>query len=291
MKIQKQAIISWLLNEKDLAAAFKITFPNTRNEEYNAFFQMACDKLNLANSKSLNWGLPEVVMPSFYKMMAKSSKSFLSIESELFKEFCKNQECGIILIKPYGTLVYCFDKELLQVWLFREISGYSFLYLYFTEQPTEDRQRLIGALDNLHSVTALPKGSSMSEEDYYSQVVATIYSYLAVKKFAPVETIVVPNKKVDYIKNLIRNYPTKEVINNESGQDVIIMDSRWFRKIVNDNDIFVRGYWRLHKKNDDKGEYTHKLIWVNPYVRHGYHRNALIEMDEEKKNLSPRDNS
>ncbi len=35
MKIQKQAIISWLLNEKDLAAAFKITFPNTRNEEYN----------------------------------------------------------------------------------------------------------------------------------------------------------------------------------------------------------------------------------------------------------------
>jgi hypothetical protein len=55
------------------------------------------------------------------------------------------------------------------------------------------------------------------------------------------------------------------------------MDSRWFRKTVNDNNIFVRGFFRFQNKKNEKGEWYKELIFVDSYVRHGYHRNALME--------------
>ena len=55
------------------------------------------------------------------------------------------------------------------------------------------------------------------------------------------------------------------------------MDSRWFTKIINDNDIFVRGFFRLQNKKNDAGEWIKELIYVDSFVRHGYHRNAKIE--------------
>ena len=55
------------------------------------------------------------------------------------------------------------------------------------------------------------------------------------------------------------------------------MDSKWFRKIVNDNAIYVRGFWRMQNKKNDDGEWYKELIFVDSFVRHGYHRNAKIE--------------
>lgn len=64
------------------------------------------------------------------------------------------------------------------------------------------------------------------------------------------------------------------------------MDSRWFVKIINDNDIFVRGFFRIQPYKDENGFWAKKLIFVKSYIRHGYHRNAKIEdenitVDEE----------
>ena len=71
-------------------------------------------------------------------------------------------------------------------------------------------------------------------------------------------------------------------IQNIGGQEVIVMDSRWFRKIVNDNDIFVRGFFRFQNKKDENGEWYKELIFVDAFVRHGYHRNAKIEEKREQ---------
>ena len=68
----------------------------------------------------------------------------------------------------------------------------------------------------------------------------------------------------------------KKII-NQTGQEVIVMDSKWFRKIVNDNDIYVRGFWRMQNKKSANGEWYKELIYVDSFVRHGYHRNAKIE--------------
>ena len=105
-------------------------------------------------------------------------------------------------------------------------------------------------------------------------------SYLAVKKYAEVETIIVPNKSIKILDDTINGYRHKEKVRNDSGQKVIIMDSRWFVKIINDNDIFVRGFFRLQNKKNELGEWYKELIFVDSFVRHGYYRNAKIE-DEE----------
>ena len=61
---------------------------------------------------------------------------------------------------------------------------------------------------------------------------------------------------------------------------VIVLDSRWFRKIVNDNNIFVRGFFRFQNKKNEHGEWYKELIFVDSYIRNGYHRDALIEKEK-----------
>ena len=101
--------------------------------------------------------------------------------------------------------------------------------------------------------------------------------YLAVKKYVQVEKVIIPLGTSTLIDDTIKDYRKKEKIKNESGQEVIVMDSRWFRKIVNDNDIFVRGFFRLQNKKNEMGEWYKELIFIDSFVRHGYHRNAIIE--------------
>lgn len=105
---------------------------------------------------------------------------------------------------------------------------------------------------------------------------------MAVKKYVKVETVVVPTGTITKLDDTVLGYKTKEKIRNESGQEVIVMDSHWFRKIVNDNDIFVRGYFKMQPKKNEMGEWYKELIFVNPFVRHGYHRNAKIEDDDSE---------
>lgn len=107
--------------------------------------------------------------------------------------------------------------------------------------------------------------------------------YLAVKKYVKVETIVIPIGRTTKLDDKILGYKSKEKVRNESGQEVIVMDSRWFRKIVNDNEIFVRGFFRFQNKKDENGEWYKELIFVDSYVRYGYHRNALIEDNSDKE--------
>ena len=103
-----------------------------------------------------------------------------------------------------------------------------------------------------------------------------IVLYLAVKKYVKVESFIILKGKSTNLDKTPLEYNEKKII-NYLGQEVIVMDSRWFRKIVNENDIYVRGFWRLQNKKNKSGEWYKELILVNPFVRHGYHRNAKIE--------------
>lgn len=123
----------------------------------------------------------------------------------------------------------------------------------------------------------------MPEEEkslMYGKIINKLIAYLAVKKYVKVDTIIVPPGTITRLDDKIYDYQTKDKIRNESGQKVIVMDSRWFRKIVNDNNIFVRGFFRFQNKKNERGEWYKELIFVDSYVRNGYHRNALIEKEE-----------
>lgn len=99
-------------------------------------------------------------------------------------------------------------------------------------------------------------GSKEEREQIYERLANKLMVYLAVKKYVKVETIIVPVGTTAKLDDKILGYKSKEKVRNESGQEVIVMDSRWFRKIVNDNEIFVRGFFRFQNKKDEKGNGT-----------------------------------
>lgn len=277
MIIRKQPIISWLLDNNNIADEEHLGVPMLNNKEHFGYLYNGMQHLAGVCDTSPDWGLPELVMPSFEKVMEKSAKSFFGIDHQLFQEFYADNVCGILLSRDCGTIVYGFGENKLYVWLFRQNDGKSQLLLYFYVESTEDNKRHIYTSPTLINDDQLFNGSNEERNAIYERLANKLIVYLAVKKYVKVETIVVPVGKVVKFDDAILDYKAKEKVRNESGQEVIVMDSRWFRKIVNNNDIFVRGFFRFQNKKNEKGEWYKELIFMDSYIRHGYHRDAVIE--------------
>lgn len=285
MIIRKQPIFSWLLDENYSPQKInEITMPNISNHTHIGYLSNGLKWLNDIRDNKPNWGLPELLMPSFEKVMQKSAKSFYNIDHQLFQEFYNDDECGILLHKEFGTIVYGFGEDTLYVWLFHNVDGYSVLYNYFYFKSTPDNRRQVYCWPSLINDTQLFDLSDSDKEQFYSCVANLLISYLAVKKYAPIEIIVVPANSKLIVEDGINGYKQKEKVKNDSGQEVIIMDSRWFVKIINDNDIFVRGFFRMQRYKNEFGEWAKKLIFVDSFIRHGYHRNAKIENEPNADN-------
>lgn len=278
MVIRKQPIISWLLNNLSITDLNKINIPLLDNKIHFKYLYDGMNRLfNICNNSNPQWGLPELIMPSFEKIMKRSAKSFYKIDHQLFQEFYKDNICGILISKDYGTIVYGFGDNTLYVWLFRDNEGLSNLYMYFYIKSTTDNVRHIYTWPTLTKDNQLFYGNNEEREQIYEIIANKLITYLAVKKYVEIETVVIPIGATTKFDDTILGYKNKEKVRNESGQEVIVMDSRWFRKIVNDNEIFVRGFFRLQNKKNEYGEWYKELIFVDSHIRHGYHRNAKIE--------------
>ena len=277
MIIRKQPIISWLLDNNSTADETHLGVPTLYNKEHFGYLYNGMQHLADVRDTFPDWGLPELVMPSFEKVMKKSARSFFCIDHQLFQEFYADNVCGILLSRDCGTIIYGFGENKLYVWLFRQNNGKSQLQVYFYVESTEDNKRRIYTWPTLINDDQLFGGSKEGRSEIYERLANKLIVYLAVKKYVKVETVVVPAGKVIKFDDTVLGYKSKEKVRNESGQEVIVMDSRWFRKIVNDNNIFVRGFFRFQNKKNEKGEWYKELIFVDSYIRYGYHRDAKIE--------------
>lgn len=280
MVIKKQAVISWLL-DYSFTGIDKLGIPMTPNREHFGYLLNGFNHLADVKKTNPNWGLPELIMPSFEAVMKKSAKAFFNIDHQLFQEFGADGECGILISRDIGTIIYGFGENQLYVWVFANNDGKSSLYLYFYVESTSDNLRKIYTWPTLDCDPALFNSIPNEDASIYEVLTNKLMIYLAVKKYVQVETIVVPPNTMVKLDDTIFPYKQKEKIKNDSGQEVIVMDSRWFRKIVNDNDIFVRGFFRMQNKKNANGEWYKELIFVDSFVRHGYHRKAKIEDDIE----------
>lgn len=284
MIIRKQPIISWLLDEKYVVDEKMLGIPMLNNKEHFGYLCNGFIHLDEVRKTKPNWGLPELIMPSFEKVMSKSAKAFFNIDHQLFQEFYEDSVCGILLSRDCGTIVYGFGENRMYVWLYRNYEGASQLSMYFYVESTPDNRRHLYTYPTLINDDQLFDLGSEDRDEIYSNLANKLIIYLAVKKYVQVETVVVPLNATLKMSDVILGYKSKDKIQNISGQEVIVMDSRWFRKIINDNDIFVRGFFRFQNKKNAKGEWYKELIFVDSYVRHGYHRNALIEEEDNKHN-------
>ena len=276
MIIKKQPVISWLLND-DYVLDEKLGVPELKNKDHMMFLFNGLFHLDEIRKTKPDWGLPELIMPSFEKVMSKSAKAFFNIDHQLFQEFYKDNVCGILLSRDCGTIVYGFGENRLYVWVFEQIRNESRLYQYFYVESTPDNKRKLFINPTLTNNEELFSQEADDRDEIYGRLTNKLMIYLAVKKYVQVETVIVPYNATIKMSDVILDYKFKDKIQNKSGQKVIVMDSRWFRKKINENDIFVRGFFRFQNKKNERGEWYKELIFVDSYIRHGYHRNALIE--------------
>lgn len=282
MIIKKRPIITWLLNPDEDKSAYNITIPNVSIPINQGLLYSDLERLRQIRAEKPDWGLPELVMSSFEDVMRKSERSFEKIMPELFEEFSNNGECGILLCEANQTLVYGFGGNELHLWNFTEQNGRSVFNFYSCYKSIKGYIK--GAIVNtILADNRLFSGTLEHRERIVASVANFIASYVAVKRYIKVETVIIPQVKFIGVNGTSLEYVDKKKVINNSGQEVIVMDSRWFRKIVNDNDIYVRGFWRMQNKKNSEGEWYKELVFVDPFIRHGYHRNAKIE-DSEIRN-------
>lgn len=279
MIIKERPIITWLLNPNDTQIANHVVVANASISINYDLLLSYLEQLKIIRAKKPNWGLPELVMQSFVDVMYKSHNSFDGIMPTLFKEFSATEECGILLQGNY-TFVYGFGDDGLHLWCFTEYEGKSVLNFYSLNNSIDGKMG-VGIHNTILADNNLFEGSLEQREKRVSSFANFIASYVTVKKYIKVETVVIPQGKFTDVDGTPLEYVEKKKVINQLGQEVIVMDSRWFRKIVNDNDIYVRGFWRMQNKKDENGDWYKELIFVDSFVRHGYHRDAKIEKESE----------
>ncbi|WP_289769253.1 hypothetical protein [Muribaculum intestinale] len=276
MIIKKRPIITWLLNPDTPGFQDGLTLAKPKN-----FMNLQILKDDLKYLKDIRamkpkWGLPELVMPSFKMAMEKNTPAFEKIMPELFKEFSETDECGILMLGNNETLVYGFGDGQLNLWFFIEQNSHSVFHFYAGYEYVENHPKLLMTDSILHDDNLL--AGTIQNRIYEIGIrFRFIAIYLAVKKHGKVETVIIPQGTYTAIEGTPLEYVEKKKVINQTGQEVIIMDSKWFRKIINDNDIPVKGHYRMLNKKNADGERYQKKIYIEPYIRHGYHRNAKIE--------------
>lgn len=96
------------------------------------------------------------------------------------------------------------------------------------------------------------------------------------KKYASVDLeIIKPGEK-----KKVKDAEAGKVL-NEMGIEAIMLDSTWFREIIRNEGFKVRGHFRLQPCKNEKGEWTRKIIYIEEFEKHGYHRRAKIAVEQE----------
>lgn len=93
---------------------------------------------------------------------------------------------------------------------------------------------------------------------------------LAFLQYADTEKVYIENGQT---KSLTRG----ESVKNSSGMKIKYYDSRWIREIIRTEGFKVRGHFRMQPYKIN-GEWSKKLIYINEFEKHGYHRRALKDV-------------
>jgi len=63
---------------------------------------------------------------------------------------------------------------------------------------------------------------------------------------------------------------------NESENELIILDCRWFTELIRDIPFLVKGHFRWQPVGEGRNQ--KKLIWIEDFKKEGYHRKATKEL-------------
>ncbi len=209
----------------------------------------------------------------FVDAMDKSFMKFTQFHMDILAE-C-DREKGVVK-SPYfiegSFVVYSIKNGSLSLWVFHNLPNahkklMAIPTLYIIASP-KDKIKGEGHQLDCMVIRMLDHYYDMNLRDYIDMVL----DYLCLRQWADVEIAeTVTRQKKEIKKN------KKIQIINESGITYFTFDSKWFTEIYNNNEFTVSGHFRLQPYGDG----SKRLIWINEFVKHGYHRKALIEKFKE----------
>lgn len=214
-----------------------------------------------------------VLSKHFVDAMDKSYIKFTQFHMDILKE-CDGEN-GVVK-SPYffkgSFVVYSIKNGTLSLWVFQDIPNENnhimAIPTYYILTSPKDKTKgenhqldcmIIRMLDNCYEANI---------RDYIDMVL----DYLCLRQWAEVEISETQTKQKKTIKS--KKKTTTITIN---GISYFIFDSKWFTEVCNNNDFIVSGHFRLQRYGDG----SRKLIWINEFMKHGYHRKALIEKMKE----------
>ena len=202
--------------------------------------------------------------------MERSEDAFTPLHNEILEE-CDG-ESGIVHA-PYlakgAILLYAVKNGKLSVWVvLNQKQDNQNIFAptgYISVFPTDKKK---GAGHKL-IVDYIPLYEGVYEAPIglYRHAFA-ILTYLCLRKWAEVEIAEVKTKVKKEVKK-----GKKTIVVSEDGLSYFTFDSKWYTEICNNNDFSVSGHFRLQRYGDG----SRKLIFINEFVKHGYHRKATID--------------
>ena len=217
MLIKERSIITWLLHPDLKQAPENLVIAPVSNPINQSILLHSFIELDKIRKQTPEWGLPELLMPSFGEVMYKSHRSFDNIMPQLFEDFCKREECGILLCRGNVTIVYSFGGNQLHIWHFTELYGKS-VFNFYTCNVCDGENIGVGITNTLLSDNLLFSGSLQERQRKLAFIAGFVATYVAVKRYIKVETIVIPRGKFTAIEGTPLEYIEKKKVLNQTGQ-------------------------------------------------------------------------
>lgn len=253
------------LDNRDYPQSIKRFFSkvnNTMNEDREAAINELYGLRN--NCKKL-----AILSKRFVIAMDKSFMKFTQFHMDILAE-CDGEN-GVVqspYFFPGSFVVYSIKSGSLSLWVFHNLPNDNNRFMaiptYYIVASPKDRIKGEGHQLDCMIIPMLDHCQELNLEDYINMVL----DYLCLRQWADIEISEIQTKQKKEVKSKKR---TEIVI--EDGISYFTFDSKWFTEICNNNEFIVSGHFRLQPYGDG----SRRLIWINEFKKHGYHRKALIE--------------
>ena len=207
-----------------------------------------------------------VFSKTFIDTMDKSYMKFTQFHMDILEEL--DNEYGIVR-SPYFIegcyVIYGIKNGCLTLWVFLDkINKYVSIPTYYICVSPKDKINGVGHQLDCMILPLLDNCIEASLKDYVDMVL----DYLCLRQWAEVQM----GKVSTTVKKDVKKNKKIHTI-TETGLDFYTFDSKWYTEISNNESFLVSGHFRLQPYGDG----TRRLIWINEFTKHGYHRKATID--------------
>ena len=210
------------------------------------------------------------VSNTFFNAMMKSYEKLrpLMDEDNAFEEVFEDA----VFVIGQRTLVFMKTGE----HTYRYMEFQDHMLAFIAEFKYEDTGEELNTLQKFKEVQAISAFDYQGYDDVWTPDL-TIYQQsfiLFFKKYAQIEIEVIEAEQRTKKPRLL-----PEDVHNFLGLRFQVLDSSWYTTICRDTGFLVNGHFRLQPYKD-RGVWSRKLIYINAYAKHGYHRQARIKSEQ-----------